>query len=112
MASSNSSRDTDHRLLHLSADDNVCVARVALVPGERVSFQGNVITVLNLVPVWHKVAVRPVSEGERVVKHGTPIGSATRPIAAGDHVHAHNLRSDYVPAHTARSAAARPEEAQ
>ena len=28
-----------------------------------------------------------------------PIGAAVRRIEAGEHVHLHNLRSDYIPAH-------------
>jgi hypothetical protein len=31
-----------------------------------------------------------------VLKYGLPIGSATRAIAAGEHVHVQNLKSDYV----------------
>ena len=41
----------------------------------------------------HKYALRPIAEGEAVVKYGEIIGKATRPIAAGDWVHTHNLRS-------------------
>lgn len=43
------------------------------------------------VPVGHKVAIRPVAEGSPVIKYGHVIGYATRDIAAGDHVHTHNL---------------------
>jgi hypothetical protein len=39
----------------------------------------------------HKVALRAIAEGETVRKYGAPIGVATRPIAAGAHVHLHNL---------------------
>lgn len=41
----------------------------------------------------HKVALRDVAAGEAVVKYGFPIGVATAAIAAGAHVHSHNLRT-------------------
>jgi altronate hydrolase len=41
----------------------------------------------------HKVALRDIAAGERVVKYGFPIGVATTAIAAGAHVHSHNLRT-------------------
>jgi altronate hydrolase len=39
----------------------------------------------------HKMAVVPIARGERVIKYGFPIGVATADIAAGAHVHSHNL---------------------
>ena len=41
----------------------------------------------------HKVAVRAVAQGERVLKYGYPIGVASCDIAEGEHVHVHNVRS-------------------
>ncbi|MFZ5669831.1 MAG: UxaA family hydrolase [Pseudomonadota bacterium] len=43
------------------------------------------------VPRGHKVALRALAAGEAVRKFGFPIGVATRPIAAGGHVHVQNL---------------------
>jgi hypothetical protein len=34
-----------------------------------------------------------------VVKYGCPIGTAMWAIAPGEHVHTHNLRSEYLPPH-------------
>ncbi|MFI4974032.1 MAG: UxaA family hydrolase [Caulobacterales bacterium] len=39
----------------------------------------------------HKVAARPIARGETVRKYGQVIGAATEEIAAGAHVHVHNL---------------------
>lgn len=41
----------------------------------------------------HKLALCDIAAGERVYKYGAVIGEATKPIAAGEHVHVHNLRS-------------------
>lgn len=48
-------------------------------------------------PIGHKVAARLITAGEEIIKYGVPIGSATRDIAAGEHVHTHNVQSDYIP---------------
>ena len=42
----------------------------------------------------HKYALRPIAAGENVVKYGMPIGRATEPIAPGEHVHVHNVRTN------------------
>ncbi len=45
------------------------------------------------IPYGHKVALRPMARGAILMKYGLPIGRATRPIRAGDHVHVHNVES-------------------
>lgn len=42
----------------------------------------------------HKYAIRQISSGENVIKYGMPIGHATCHIAAGEHVHIHNLKTN------------------
>ncbi len=41
----------------------------------------------------HKYAAADISEGERVVKYGFPIGVATKNIKQGELVHIHNLKT-------------------
>ena len=48
-------------------------------------------------PLGHKIARRAIAAGEKIVKYGAPIGSATVAIPAGAHVHVHNVKSDYTP---------------
>jgi altronate hydrolase len=45
----------------------------------------------------HKFAVRPIREGDAVSKYGQIIGFAGRAIAAGEHVHVHNVASSRLP---------------
>ena len=54
------------------------------------------LTLRDDIAFGHKVAVRSIDEGEKVLKYGLPIVIATRNIEAGEHVHVHNLKSDYV----------------
>jgi altronate hydrolase len=44
------------------------------------------------VPAGHKIAARAIAAGEPVQKYDTVIGFAAKDIAAGEHVHTHNLR--------------------
>lgn len=43
------------------------------------------------VPPGHKIAAHPIAQGAPVRKYGHVIGYATADIAAGEHVHTHNL---------------------
>ncbi len=45
------------------------------------------------ISLGHKFALRDIPAGAEIVKYGSPIGITTCPVAAGDHVHVHNLVS-------------------
>ena len=91
------SMNTPSPLLHLSPRDNICAATRALTAGETLAFEESSFAVESEVPVGHKVCVRPIRRGEKVLKYGASIGSATCDIRPGQHVHLHNLESDYLP---------------
>ena len=87
-------REPDTRsLLALDRRDDVAVALRNLEPGDRLSAGGHQVVVSRSVPSGHKVALRDLDIGEPVRKFGWPIGAATARIAAGEHVHTHNLRT-------------------
>ena len=54
------------------------------------------LTARDEVPIGHKIALKAIAPGQKIVKFGVPVGSATQPIAAGAHVHMHNVKSDYL----------------
>jgi altronate hydrolase len=81
-------------LIRLAPEDNVAVATVALAAGTRLDDEGLVSR--DEIPSGHKVALRGIAEGEKVLKFGVPIGSAVRAIMPGEHVHVHNIKSDYI----------------
>src|SRR5436190_13412005 len=68
-------------------EDDVAIALRPLTAGERLG----AVTARQDVPTGHKIAVRDVAAGAPVRKYGWPIGAASHAIAAGDHVHTHNL---------------------
>ncbi|HLL29555.1 MAG TPA: altronate dehydratase family protein [Allosphingosinicella sp.] len=78
-------------LLLLHRRDDVAVALRDLEPGERLAAGTFEVDVRQPVPSGHKLALRDLAAGEKVSKFGWPIGAATTAIAAGEHVHSHNL---------------------
>lgn len=90
-------RENDPRVIRLAPEDNVCVAARTIEPGETVLIDGQPVIVADRILTGHKLAAAPIAPGEKVVKYGAPIGSATRPIAPGESVHTHNVKSDYLP---------------
>lgn len=84
-------------VMRLSPTDNVAVALRALKAGEVVVLDGETFIVPRAIAVGHKLAARAIAEGETIIKYGCPIGTTTRPIAAGEHVHTHNTKSSYLP---------------
>ncbi len=77
----------------LDPADPVGLARVELEPGASIEVDGRRLAVRDRVPRGHKLALIELAAGAEVRKYGQPIGLAVRDIAAGEHVHEHNLRS-------------------
>src|SRR5450759_4781142 len=80
--------------LLLRSDDDVAVTTQDLLAGTRVLTATTEIVVRGGVPRGHKLAVRDLPAGSAVHKDAQSIGLATVDIAAGEHVHVHNLGMD------------------
>lgn len=78
-------------LLRLDPDDDVAVALRDIAGGEHVAVDGRPLATRQGIPFGHKIALRPLPAGTSVRKFGWPIGALTEEVAAGDHVHSHNL---------------------
>jgi len=81
----------------LDQADNIAVAAETLDACERLILPTGEFTLIDRIPRGHKVALVDLETGDKVLKFGVSIGSATKPIRAGQHVHTHNLKSDYIP---------------
>jgi altronate dehydratase small subunit len=90
----------DPRLIALSSHDNVCVACTALVIGETLVVDGVPLVVDAGVALGHKIARRDIANGTAILKYGARIGIATEDIRRGQHVHVHNMKSNYLPTYT------------
>ena len=91
---------SDPLVIRIHPADDVVIARTQLVGGTTIASEG--VTVMGLVPPGHKLAVRAIAQGEPVRRYNQIIGTAKQPIAAGQHVHTHNLEfssfaRDYAP---------------
>ncbi|WP_020186455.1 altronate dehydratase family protein [Methylopila sp. 73B] len=81
--------DRQAQAILLNPVDNVAVVRSGVAAGTPIGVAGVVTS--GEVPRGHKVAVGGIASGAEVIKYGQTIGYATRDIAAGDHVHLHNM---------------------
>ena len=85
-------------LIHDDHDD-VGVAVRDLQAGESVtgvyqkSFKDTEVTLRDIVPLGHKVALKDLNQGDQIIEYNEVIGRAVVPINKGDHVHIHNIKS-------------------
>jgi len=89
----------DERLLLLDDGDNVLVAKRQIEGGETITVSGESVCMAKPVLLGHKIARCVIDSGEKIMKYGVPIGSATCRIGIGEHVHVHNMQSDYTKTH-------------
>ncbi|MEM7670189.1 MAG: UxaA family hydrolase, partial [Pseudomonadota bacterium] len=73
--------------IRLSDADNVVTATRPLEAGLQIAG----VTTSAIVPRGHKLAIADIPDGAPVIKYANIIGYADGPIAAGAHVHTHNL---------------------
>jgi altronate hydrolase len=76
-------------VIRLHARDDVVIARHQLVSGTRIAAEDTVVA--GLIPAGHKMATRPIAQGQPVHRYNQIIGIAKQDIRAGQHVHTHNL---------------------
>ena len=67
-----------------------------LLPGEQIRLGRRRVSVARAIALGHKIAAWEIPPGAKIIKYGVPIGSAAVLIRAGEHVHTHNLQSDYI----------------
>ena len=78
----------------LDGKDNVATCTAAAVKGDTIKILGGgEIVCVEDIPIWHKVALRPIGKGDKVFKYGEVIGEAATDIAAGGWVSHENIFS-------------------
>ncbi len=75
-------------VIQLHPDDNVAIALDEIAQGQVLPHLG--LKASAPVPRGHKIAIRPIGDGEPIRRYGQIIGFAATTIGAGDHVHVHN----------------------
>lgn len=88
-----------YRALMHEAGDDVAVVVQESSTGSEIEVMtidgGEVCSIkaLDEIPLGHKISIREITEGEKIIKYGRPIGVATNAIPKGAHVHVHNVKS-------------------
>ena len=78
----------------LDERDNVATCTTAANHGDKIKILGGgEIFCVEDIPIWHKVALRPIARGEKIFKYGEIIGEASADIAAGGWVSHENIFS-------------------
>ena len=88
---------TQANIVVLAEGDNVGVAVQPIGPGDSArSAAVHRVTAVEEIPLGHKIALRPIVSGEKIIRLGVPVGIATADIASGRLVHVHNVKSQYL----------------
>ena len=81
----------DEFAIRLHPADDVAVLKRTIKGGVELQNGSVRVTAAKTIPAGHKMALVPVHDGEPVRRYGQIIGFAQGEIAAGEHVHTHNL---------------------
>jgi altronate dehydratase len=88
---------TQRIAVQINPADNVVTVVEDALPGDTALYvtpQGSrEIALVEAVPFGHKVALRDVRPGETILKYNEAIGTASKAIGQGQHVHTHNVHS-------------------
>ncbi len=74
--------------------DNVAVAVESIARGSRIALEQGSLVARSDIPKNHKVALKAIRAGARVLKYGESIGLARVRIEPGEWVHVHNLTAE------------------
>lgn len=83
--------------IRIDNNDNIAILVDEVKAGMKVLVKADntSITVISrdAIGKGHKIALKDIKKGEKIIKYGEPIGIATKNIQTGDHVHVHNVES-------------------
>lgn len=82
------------KFIKINPADNVIVAIDTISAGQKLSIDNISFTVLEDVPIGHKIALQNFTIGDNIVKYGFPIGHAFKDIKQGALVNEKNIRTN------------------
>lgn len=89
-----------NKFILVNQTDNVLICCQPAISGEVAMIDGKEYVLTTAIDVGHKIARTSLNNRQKIIRYGVPIGSATADIKAGEHIHMHNMKSDYIPSHT------------
>lgn len=81
-------------VIQIHPSDNVLVALQELKAGDVIQHQGQQIKLGSDVPRGHKFALHALAENAQVIKYGQAIGHTLTAVGVGEHLHAHNVKTN------------------
>ncbi len=86
------------RAIVIDEQDNVATVIGHAQAGQEIPLTGptslETIQAASDLPFGHKLALRPIAAGQKVIKYAHSIGTAVEDISPGEDVHIHNMESD------------------
>lgn len=86
----------EKKAILLDAKDNVATCTSEVAAGDTVYCHGNgkaQVKAVMSIPIWHKIALIPLSKGTLVCKYGEVIGETLQDIPQGGWVSHENIKS-------------------
>lgn len=89
----------EHSALRHQAEDTVGIVIYPVNAGSEIALKDIAteeklcLTVRENIPIFHKIALNDMTEGQDVIEYGQIIGRATADIPAGSYVHIHNIKT-------------------
>lgn len=89
-----------NKLIQIHPLDNVLISRNSIEVGDSEMINGEPVFFQIPLSIGQKIAMKNLVKGDLIIKYGVPIGSAVEAIKIGEHIHLHNMKSDYIPTYT------------
>ena len=86
----------EKKAILLDEKDNVATCTSEAQPEDMVICHGGgsaQVKAVETIPIWHKIALKPIAKGEMVYKYGEIIGETLQDIPQGGWVSHENIRS-------------------
>ncbi|WP_101696491.1 UxaA family hydrolase [Clostridium minihomine] len=77
----------------INPKDTVIVALQPIPAGTVLQVEEKELKVISDIPPGHKIALGDIAQGDPIIKYGFPIGTAAHPIAQGEWIHTHNVKT-------------------
>lgn len=77
----------------INPKDTVIVALQPIPAGTVLQVEKKELKVISDIPPGHKIALGDIAQGDPIIKYGFPIGTAAHPIAQGEWIHTHNVKT-------------------
>lgn len=88
------------KIIQLHELDNIVVAIDYIPMASEIYLNEQSIKTVQDVPMGFKIACRSIKKGDKILKYGLSIGSASQNIQIGELIHTHNMKSDYIKSFT------------